>query len=279
LPARKRTKQDVKRAVRRKRSTLSRLRPFWIAGAGIAALAAAGGYKAATLPMFDMTSLAVAGVSHVSADDVRMRAAIDARSNVWLQDRAAMVRRIVAIPYVANAHVAIRFPAAVTIAVAERVPAGCVRDPSRHLFTIDADRRILESGCSAPPVTYNLRTAIDGRPGVFLNNPELDALLADAAALARGSNRFRSFGFDEFGDLEATLVDGIAVRFGDDEDLARKDRLVGPILAELGPRLGTVRALDMRAPATPVVEFEAPKPRPSTRSRQAINTIYTRTSP
>jgi hypothetical protein len=265
--------------VRRKRSTLSRLRPFWIAGAGIAALAAAGGYKAATLPMFDMTSLDVTGVSHLSANEVRSRAAIDAHSNVWLQDRAAIVRRIDAIPYVANAHVTIRFPAAVTIAVAERVPAACVRNPSGRLFTIDADRRILESGCDAMPVTYELRTSIDGRPGIFLSNPELDALLADAAALAGGGNRFRTLGFDEFGDLEATLVDGIAVRFGDDGDLARKDRLVGPILAELGARVRTVRALDIRAPATPVVEFEAPKSPASTRSQQAINTIYTRTSP
>ena len=269
----------MKRAVRRKRSTLSRLRPFWIAGAGIAALASAGGYKAATLPMFDMKSLAVTGVSHLSADDVRSRAAIDAHSNVWLQDRAAMVRRIDAIPYVASAQVAIRFPAAVTIAVVERVATGCVRDPSGRHFTIDADRRILESGCRASPVTYDLRTSIDGRPGVFLSNSELDSLLADTAALAAGSNRFRTLGFDEFGDLEATLVDGIAVRFGDDGDLARKDRLVGPILAELGPRWRTVRALDIRAPATPVVEYDAPKSRASTRSQQAINTIYTRTSP
>jgi predicted deacylase len=31
--------------------------------------------------------------------------------------------------------------------------------------------------------------------------------------------------------------------------------LIGPILAQLGPRVDDVRALDVRAPTTPVVEF------------------------
>jgi hypothetical protein len=48
---------------------------------------------------------------------------------------------------------------------------------------------------------------------------------------------------------------GIQIRFGDDDDLDRKRRLIAPILAQLGPRLADVRAVDLRAPGTPVVDF------------------------
>ena len=203
-----------------------------------------GGWTLATLPVFHLRSLSVSGLDRVSAADVRARAAIDAHTNVWLQDRGAMARRIEAIPYVET----------------ERVAEGCVHDPSGQ-FTIDAERRVLALGCAdAPPFVYDMRAPIDARPGAFVADPELEALQADARALAAGTNRYRAFGYDEFGELDATLVDGIHVRFGDDADLARKESLVGPILAQLGPRAGTVVALDLRAPAAPVVQFRPLRP-------------------
>lgn len=251
---------SASRTRRSRRSLAQRLRVYWIVGVVAAGALVWGGWTLATLPVFHLRSLSVSGLDRVSAADVRARAAIDAHTNVWLQDRGAMARRIEAIPYVETARISIRPPADVEIAVTERVAEGCVHDPSGQ-FTIDAERRVLALGCAdAPPLVYVMRAPIDARPGAFVADPELEALQADARALAAGTNRYRAFGYDEFGELDATLVDGIHVRFGDDADLARKESLVGPILAQLGPRAGTVVALDLRAPAAPVVQFRPLRP-------------------
>jgi hypothetical protein len=50
------------------------------------------------------------------------------------------------------------------------------------------------------------------------------------------------------------------VKFGDAADLVEKGRLIEPILAELGPRANDVRAVDLRAEATPVVEYRPSRP-------------------
>jgi hypothetical protein len=63
------------------------------------------------------------------------------------------------------------------------------------------------------------------------------------------------------------LSDGVAVEFGDESGLDRKERLIAPIYAQVGDRIPLIKAVDLRAPATPVVEF-----------KPAIHTIYTRKS-
>jgi hypothetical protein len=90
--------------------------------------------------------------------------------------------------------------------------------------------------------------------GAFLHDEALARLRADARTLGTAV-RYRSFGFGRFGDLEATMPDGIVVRFGDDRDLTAKAALVDPILAQIQARLGRVVAIDLRAPAAPVVQY------------------------
>jgi hypothetical protein len=231
------------------------VRKFWLLGALAAVALAWGAWTVAGLPLFRLSSLAITGLDRVPYADVAMRAAIDPRANVWFINRRAIEQRIDAIPYVATAAVHVRPPASVWIDVTERVPQACVRDGAGAAFLVDASLRVLETGCLHPELTYLVRSRLDARPGTFLNDPELRALVADAQSLAAGDDRYRAFAHDPFGQLEATLQDGILVRFGDDDDLDGKQRLIGPILAELGPRAGAVRAVDLRAPAAPVVEF------------------------
>ncbi len=252
---------------RSKPSLGTRARTYWIPAILAVAVAVLAGWVLAAAPMFRPSHVDVAGLSRVSRDDVLARAAINPNENVWLGDVRGAERRVEAIPYVLSARVHRRFPAAVTIAIAERVPEACVRDARGSQFTVDGALRVLETGCaSAPAVAYLTRRALGGaKPGDFLADPALAELRRDALALAPPPNappsgaaqplRFTSFAFDAAGQLDATLPDGVRVRFGDDDALAEKERLIGPILASLGPRAATVRAVDLRAPATPVVEF------------------------
>ena len=260
----------AKRRKRRSRPTLrARLRTFWIAC--VVAVAAVGyaGFAIATTPFFHVSSIAVTGLARVDEMTVVSRAAIDRHANVWLLDRASIARRIETIPYVRAAHVGVRPPASVTIDVTERTPEACVRDPKGRSATVDRDLRVLAAGCEdAGGIAYVVRTAPTLASGSFLRDPEISRLQNDAHELGATGDRYRSFSHDAFGELDATLASGITVRFGDDGDLDGKQRLVGPILAELGARARAVRAVDVRAPATPVVEYRpagrsSPRPRPN----------------
>jgi cell division septal protein FtsQ len=223
-----------------------------------------GGWRIAALPMFRMTSLRVTTLAHVTRAEILGAAAIDPHANVWLLNRPAIERRIEAIPYVATAHVSVRPPAAVELAVSERAVAGCVRDPAQHAYTIDAGRQVLEALCDPATLpVYRLATPVNSLPGSILHEPELAALMNDRQTLAAAALGYSGFRHDAFGQLVATLRDGVVVKFGDDTDLGRKERLVGPILAQVETKGRSVRAVDLRAADTPVVEFRpTPVPHP-----------------
>jgi cell division protein FtsQ len=248
----------VNRQPRRRRSRPSlaaRVRTFWLLGAVAAVALASAGWTLATLPAFRLASLTVTGLAHVTRAEVVRRAAIDPHDNVWLLDRAAIERRIEAIPYVDRARVHRRPLANVWIEVVERSPDGCVRASSETPVTVDASARVLETGCAATLPIYRLHAASHAVPGAFLRDPELAALQRDARLLAAAGAHVRELRHDAFDELEVVMPGGLAVRFGDEDDLARKERLIGPILAQLGARAADVRAVDLRAPATPVVEY------------------------
>jgi cell division septal protein FtsQ len=232
------------------------LRTYWLLGLVLAGGAAWATVVVVRLPAFHLKSLEVSGLSHVTRADVVARAAIDPDADVWLLDRSAIARRVEAIPYVETARIHVRPPADVRIDVSERLASACVRDGTGRSVTIDAAPRVLEPGCAPALPVYVVRDRLDATPGAFLNDGELASLVADARALAGSGDTYRAFEHDAFGQFEATLSDGIRVRFGDDDDdLAGKQRLIDPILAQLGPRAEDVRAVDLRAPSTPVVEY------------------------
>ena len=58
---------------------------------------------------------------------------------------------------------------------------------------------------------------------------------------------------DRFGGLQAVDTHGVLLEFGADADLPAKLALVEPIRRSAGGR--PLRAIDLRAPATPVIEF------------------------
>ncbi|GAC1492421.1 MAG: hypothetical protein NVS4B5_08030 [Vulcanimicrobiaceae bacterium] len=225
-------------------------------GSVVALALAWSGWALATWPGFHLGSLTVTGLTHVAERDVVARAAIDRHGNVWLLDTRAIERRIAAIPYIATARVHRRPFANVWLDVTERASEACVRDAAGRLVTVDAALRVLQNRCAeGTTLVYDVRARLGARPGAFLEDAELRRLQRDVRALASDGDRFRAVRHDAVGALEATLQDGICVKFGDETDLDRKQRLIGPILAQLGKRSSSVRAVDVRSPATPVVEY------------------------
>ncbi|MBC5801136.1 MAG: FtsQ-type POTRA domain-containing protein [Candidatus Eremiobacteraeota bacterium] len=252
---------NLVRGRRSKRSLLAFVRTYWVLAAlGLMVLGGAAWWFAGS-PLFRLKTVAVGGLVRVSKADVLARAELDPRSNVWLMDRRAVERRIEAIPYVAAARVHRRFPADVRIDVTEREPSICLHDGAHRSYTLDPALRVLERGCAAPGIpTFTVQAPLDAAPGAFERDAQLLRLQSDAAALAAAGHRYRAFAEGAYGELVATLWDGITVRFARDADLGRAQSLIAPILAQLGPRAAYVRSVDLRAPTTPVVEYRENEP-------------------
>jgi len=247
------------KAVRRrtKPSLAGRVRTFWVVallglcGAVVLAVAVA---EAPQLRVRSVNASVPAG-GPVTRSAVIAAANIDPDANLWLLDTGAIRRRLEALPYVGAAAVhRAQFPRpAVTLEVSLRRPTGCVKSASGTV-TIDATARVLQAGCvSGALPLVDIGAGAAAAPGAILAAPDIDHLLADAKTIS-DQIPVRIVRRDRFGGLEAVDTTGVTLKFGSDADLTAKLALVEPIRQSAG-RGRPLRAIDLRAPATPVVEF------------------------
>lgn len=243
---------------RRKPSLAARIRPFWIVGIALAVLTGWGAFALAQSPWFRIARVGIdlPIASPVSREEVRRAAAIAPDANLWLLRTHAIARRLEAIPYVDTASVHRgQFPQPfVEIGVTVRRPSGCVRTGER-IVTIDRTARVLQNGCAdAQLARLDAGAAHVPQPGGTIGDPAVGRLLADVKVLADANLTVRRIGRDRWGGLEAVDVTGVTLRFGEDDDLAKKAALVEPVRTGLGTHRA-VRAIDLRAPGAPTVEF------------------------
>jgi cell division septal protein FtsQ len=242
---------------RRKASLAARIMPFWIFAIVLVALIGWGGAWLAQSTWFRVTRVGVDVplASPVSPDSVRAAAGISRETNVWLIDTRGAARRIEAIPYVDRATIHRgQFPKPfVELAVTVRRPTACVRGGGRDV-TIDATARVLQAGCAPAALPrFDAGAAAVAAPGGTVADPEVARLLADAKTLGDANLAVRRLARDRFGGLTAVDVTGVTIQFGTDDDLAKKAALVEPVRKGVSNR--TIRAIDLRAPGTPVVVF------------------------
>jgi cell division protein FtsQ len=243
-------------ARRRKPSAASRLRPFWIVMVLALALVAAFGYAFVEAPALRPAQIAVEGNRAVSREEILSRARVDMEMNLWLQNTDAMRARIEQIPQIADAHVRRLPPARLVIAVTERVPFAIVRS-GRSEGVVDCALRVLApvSRAAALPVLAG-SPGIALHPGAFLTQHTLKALRDDQVILASKHIGATVLAHDRFGGLVVTLRSGVRVLFGDERDLEEKTALVDPILEQIARRGRPIKAIDLRALQTPVVDYE-----------------------
>ncbi|MEO6836577.1 MAG: FtsQ-type POTRA domain-containing protein [Candidatus Tumulicola sp.] len=242
---------------RRKASAGRRLRPFWIPIAiGAAFLLGAAAFVIAW-PGFEPTSVDVTGNRLVPRAEILAHAAISERINMWLQNPGAMARRVATIPYVGTVHVYRVPPSTIAIAIRERLPFAVVRS-GMQAVVVDRDLRVLQSGGddSALPLFVLPDPNAAFEPGRFLTAPNAVAIRDDYDAMIAAHVVPVELTFDRFGGLVATVRGGVRILLGDDADLSKKLPLVDPILAQVVRKQRRVAAVDLRAPATPVIVFK-----------------------
>lgn len=241
---------------RTKPSIAGRVRTFWVVAALVLIVGIVLAAAIANAPQLRVRAIdaSVPSGSPVTKSTVIAAAHIDPDANVWLLNTGAIRRRLEAIPYVATAAVhRAQFPQpAISLEITLREPTGCVHSTSGTV-TIDATARVLQLGCVSgrlPLVDVGMAPAV--APGAILTTPDVDRLLADARAIG-AHIPVRIVQRDRFGGLEAVDSRGVLLLFGSDADLAAKLVLVEPIRNSVKGR--PLRAIDLRAPATPIVEF------------------------
>jgi hypothetical protein len=223
----------------------------------LAAIGGAALYELIRWPGFQPQFIDVTGLNIVERNDVLDKAQIDHHSNVWFLDRKAAIARVQTLPYVQTAQIAILPPAHVTIAVTEREPFGCVIAADGTRFLVDRELRVLEADCGRKqqPMFHANNVAAVPAPGSFLKNPPLAGMMSAETALSAKGAVYTLYDTDSYGELFAVRPDGIVVKFGSFNDLEAKQHLVEPILDTVRGRLGSIKAVDVRTPATPVIEY------------------------
>lgn len=236
---------------RRKRSAAARLRSLWLLFVVLVIAAGFGSYYAVRWPGFRPQHLSIVGNHSVSRHEIAQRAAINARENLWLQDMHPAAARIAEIPLIDTVRIARRFPASVTIAVTERQPFAEIVTPQQHVI-VDRDLRVLDAEPDGPLPQFTTRISLPG-PGAFIADRDLRRLRDDYNRLSAANVIVDKLSFDRFGQIVAATPRGVRLLLGDDDDLARKIALIGPILSQIGTR--KIAAIDLRAPGTPVVVY------------------------
>jgi cell division protein FtsQ len=227
-----------------------------VLGIALGAALVYGCYRLVTWPGFGLERLDVRGERVTPRDEIVRRAGIAPHANVWLVDVGAVRARIEALPYVRTANVRHVGRATIAIDVVEREPDGCLEGAGGRRVIIDADRRVLAESCGARPFPlYRVTSVVPPAPATFVSDEGLARLQADARTLQAVGVAYQTLRHDRYGELDAMLENGLTVRFGDEATLEVKARLVDPVLRSVAGEKRQVRALDLRAPSAPVVQF------------------------
>jgi cell division protein FtsQ len=224
-----------------------------IALAGLIAVAA--GAFASSWPGFDPKNVEVVGNRRVSTEQILRAAGVAPHISIWLQNTGAIARRIESIPYIGAAWIHRIPPASLRIAVKEREPFA-ILSSAPGAAIVDRGLRVLEPAVgdeSLPELVVRPGLALE--PGNFVATRE-GAELRDAYdAIAARRIEPRELAFDRYGGLVVTMHDGMRLLFGQDNDLGQKLTLVDAILAQVVRGQRRVAAIDVRAPAAPVVVY------------------------
>lgn len=245
---------------RTKPSLAARIRRLWVVGLFVLIIVAAIAVTFVNLPQFRVRSIdvALAPNAFVNKQEVLDAANIDRDANIWLIHPGASMRRVEAIPYVALARMhRLQFPEPrVLIDVTLRRAASCLEGPD-GLATIDdaAPPRILQRGCDPARLVVIATNDAVGEPGTLAGGTAVQRQLADLRQIVAGGLPVRRIARDRYEGLVVTGPGGLTVQFGSDDDLAAKIPLVEPIRRTVAAGR-KIRSIDVRAPKTPIVEFQ-----------------------
>jgi cell division septal protein FtsQ len=215
-------------------------------------------------PRFWVEIASIGGCVHTSPEQVVSAAALPPRQNVWLLNRAALTRRIEALPWVDRVALEVGWPNKLRINIVERrpvarvaiAPLGGEEEPVPHYAVIDETQRVLTVSADPTEMAWLPVLVLTPPPaGEAVPGSELDS--RDAAQALDAYRRLSSLGLHvsevaiaPSTGISATADRNLHVLFGEDEDLAKKAQLFQAIVAKISTtdRVAYVDVRSIRAP-------------------------------
>jgi cell division protein FtsQ len=213
-----------------------------------------GALVATRTPLLDVDRVTVSGAENTGVDAVVEVTGVELGEPLVSVDPGAVARRVESLPWVDTARVERAWPSTVTVHVSERVPVATVQVTDDHAALVDAEGQVLaieargpeDAGGAEDPLVL---TGIDGR---IAEGEQLDgdarAALAVAAEVAE---RLPGVVASVSTDVDAELVEGGTIRFGDADAIDDKVTAVKTVLDEVD--LACLDVLDVRVPGSPAL--------------------------
>jgi cell division septal protein FtsQ len=240
---------EVTRANGRKR-----LRILAVVG-GVLVLAG-GGFMSLHTSLFAASNLSVVGAVHTSGSQVLESSGLSKHPPLIDIDRAEMVQKIEALPWVRTAEVEEHWPDSVTVVLTERKPVAAI-DPApghRRLASwdlVDASGRILAVVGSRPAGLPALIVIIPpGDPGTYLSASDQPAVTV-ASSLPRSiATKVTSIELVS-GGVTLLLRGGLTAAIGAPVDLGAKYEALASVLASASVTPGD--EIDVTVPEEPTI--------------------------
>ena len=196
--------------------------------------------------LFQARHIRVTGVAVLTADEVRGLGEVDDTTNVVHVDRDAVVARLEASPWVADASVLVELPDTLELRITERRPIGLIDALGEH--------GVLASDATVLPMAPGIP---DGLPAVraALGAPD-DAQRQAAAAILVAidpvvSKRVSAVTVGQDGLVTLTLTSGTTVRTGAAGDEAAKAEALRAVLRWASADDLELTSIDVSAPTAP----------------------------
>jgi cell division protein FtsQ len=227
----------------------------WAIGAGAVLSVAVLGMSLTATPLFHAKTIRVEGAHRLSDRQVRRAAGVDAQTNVFSLDEAAVVRRLERNPWIADADVTTSLPSTVQIRVSERIPVGLTRTED-GVFLVAGDGSILGSSTARTLPEIRMPDPAVGQPATVVPAP---LLVTAATAAAEFGPTLRpqigSIVVQSDGSLTLELRNGVPVAYGGVSDLEAKAEALRAILDYAESKDKDLISIDLRSPAAPSARF------------------------
>lgn len=205
-------------------------------------------------PLLDVDHVTVAGAEQTAVDAVVAATGVAGGEAMATLDLGAIERRLEALPWVASAELARKWPGTIRITVAERAPVAVVADAQRA-WLVDRSGRVLASAPDAADlVTVRIPGVVRVEPGGTLDG--LDAALAVAARVPLEVPGEAAGIRVADGEVSVELATGGTVLLGDAAELDDKLVALRTVLDQVDRTCLDV--LDLRVPTHPALRREDP---------------------
>jgi cell division protein FtsQ len=204
--------------------------------------------------LLDVDAVEVEGSSRTPASTISEAGRLVPGMAMTDIDEEAAVRRIEALPWVAEVGVTRRWPGTVSVRLTERTALAVVGDGTGTWWLVDASGRVLEGAGTRPdgPVALEGVSQVP-QPGEVLIGT--DAALAVAAALSPAlAAQVDAVVAVDGGGVDLRLKPHGVVRLGTPNDLDAKLQATEAVLAQVDPT--GLAVLDVQLPTSPVLTRE-----------------------